>query len=85
MLGVLLNNRGLLGWLPIAANLEYSVAMFRFKDNEMELKLAFIVNMVMYCVFSVIILNYIGAVANLAVAATTAYSLIKKEKKVRLP
>ena len=39
-LGILWNNRGLLGWLPIAANLEYSVAVFRFSKNERGLKLS---------------------------------------------
>lgn len=39
-LGILWNNRGLLGWLPIAANLEYSVAVFRFSKTERGLKLS---------------------------------------------
>ena len=80
-LGILLNNRGLLGWLPIVANLEYSVAVFRFKDRERELKISFIVNMVMYAAFSFVIMNYVGAAANVVVAVTTAVSLIKDRKK----
>ena len=84
-LGILLNNRGLLGWLPIVANLEYSIAVFRFKDRERELKFAFIANMIMYAVFSFVIMNYVGAAANLIVAVTTAISLIKSRKKKVLP
>ena len=80
VLGILFNNRGLLGWLPIVANLEYSIAMFRFRDNEKGLKLSFIINMLMYCVFSFVILNYVGGVANLVVAFTTALSLYKASK-----
>ena len=79
-LGILFNNRGMLGWLPIVANLEYSVAVFRFKDREKELKISFIVNMAMYAVFSFVIMNYVGAAANIVVAVTTAVSLIKKRK-----
>ena len=77
VLGVTLNNRGLLGWLPIIANLEYSVSVFKFKDNEKALKLAFIINMVMYAVFSVVIMNYVGALSCAVIAITTAISLVR--------
>ena len=77
VLGAVFNNRGLLGWLPIIANLEYSVFVFRFRDNEKGLKIAFIINMLMYSVFSFIILNYVGAAANIFVAVTTAVSLFR--------
>ena len=77
VLGAVFNNRGLLGWLPIIANLEYSVSIFRFRDNEKGLKIAFIINMLMYSVFSFIILNYVGAAANIFVAVTTAVSLFR--------
>ncbi len=33
VLGVVFNDRGILGWLPIVANLEYSIAVFKLKDN----------------------------------------------------
>ena len=86
VLGVVFNNRGLLGWLPIVANLEYSVAVFQLKGKEKWLKLAFIVNMAMYSVFSFVIMNYVGAAANIVTVVITAVSLIrdarvaKKEK-----
>lgn len=80
-LGVIFNNRGLLGWLPIVANLEYSVAVFRFKNNERALKLSLIVNLLMYTAFSAVIQNYVGVGANLFVAVTAAVSLIKREKR----
>ena len=79
-LGIAFNNRGLLGWLPIIANLEYSISVFRLKDNERALKLAFIINMVMYAVFSVVIKNYVGAVSCTVIAVTTALSLLRMNK-----
>ena len=79
-LGIAFNNRGLLGWLPIIANLEYSISVFRLKNNEKALKLAFIVNMVMYAVFSVVIMNYVGAVSCTVIAVTTALSLLRMNK-----
>ena len=81
VLGILFNNRGLWGWLPIVANFEYSVAVFRFKNNEKALKICFIINMLMFSVFSIIIKNYVGIVSNLVVAVTTAVSLIKGKKE----
>ena len=80
VLGIWFNNRGLLGWLPIVANFEYSVSVFRFRDNEKALKYAFIINMVMFCVFNVIIYNFIGAASTLFVAGTTAVSLYREAR-----
>ncbi len=80
VLGVLFNNRGLLGWLPIVANLEYSIAVFRLKENEKALKWAFIINMVMYAVFSAVIQNYVGVVSCGVIAVTTLISVIKGDK-----
>ena len=77
VLGIAFNNRGILGWLPIIANLEYSISVFKFKDNEKALKLAFIINMIMYAVFSWVIMNYVGVVSCTVIAITTAISLIR--------
>ena len=77
VLGFVFNNRGLIGWLPIVANLEYSVAVFRFKDDERKLKYAFIVNMLLFFVFGIFIKNYVAAAGNIVVTVTTALSLAK--------
>lgn len=82
-LGIAFNNRGLLGWLPVVANLEYSIAVFRWKEKEYLLKAAFLVNMLMYSVFSFTIMNYVGAAANIVVAVTTAVSLIRTYQKTK--
>lgn len=80
VLGFLFNNRGLIGWLPIIANLEYSIAVFRFKDDERRLKIAFIINMLMFFVFGISIKNYVAAVGNIVVTVTTLISLLKTAK-----
>lgn len=80
-LGVLFNNRGLVGWLPIVANFEYSVAVFRCKDGEGGLKIALVVSALMFAVFSFLIRNYVGAAANAAVAVITALSLFGAGRK----
>ena len=79
VLGAVFNNRGLIGWLPIVANLEYSVAMFRFVDSERNLKLAFLLNALMYSAFSLIIHNYVGVASNIFVAVSTAVFLIRNK------
>lgn len=76
--GLLFNNRGLVGLLPVVANLEYTVAVFRFRDRERLLKGAFLLNAVMYGVFNTAIYNFAGAAANVVVIITTAAALLKK-------
>lgn len=80
VLGVIFNNRGLLGWLPIAANFEYSVSVFRLRNNEKKLKIAFIANMIMYAVFNGVIQNYVGLLSCAFIAGTTALSLMRDRK-----
>ena len=77
VLGAAFNNLGWLGWLPILANLEYSVAVFRFKDNERALKVAFAVCIVLFVVFNFAISNYVGAGSNLVVLFTTIAALVR--------
>lgn len=81
LLGIVFNNRGLLGWLPIIANFEYSVSVFKFKDNEKALKLAFIINMLMYAVFNAVIMNYVGVLSCLVISVTTVLSLLKMKNE----
>ena len=80
VLGIVFNNLGLVGWLPIVANLEYSIAVFYFKKSEKGLKIAFIINMLMFTVFSFAISNYVGILSNTVVAVTTFVSLLRKRK-----
>jgi len=79
VLGIAFNNRGLYGWLPILANLEYSIAVFRFKDNQRALKLAFLICTVLFAVFNAVLLNVVGLVANLIIIVTTAAFLLRKD------
>lgn len=79
--GLYVNNRGLVGILPVIANSEYSIAIFRFKDNERALKISFLICIVLFSIFNVYIMNYVGVATNAVVFASTAAFLIKKDKK----
>ena len=76
-LGLFFNNLGAVGWLPDISNLEYSIAVFRFKDNERALKLAFLVNIALFAIFNAVIYNFVGLIANAVIFATTVMALVK--------
>lgn len=77
ILGLLFNNLGIPGLLPVIANLEYSLAVFRFRDNERALKAAFLISVGLYGIFNLFILNIVGFLTNTAVVVMTAVYLIK--------
>lgn len=77
-LGIFFNNLGLIGYLPVVANLQYTLAVFRFKDNERALKISFAVCIGMFMVFNFAIFNFVGVVSNLVVMVTTLVMLFKK-------
>ena len=79
--GLYFNNRGIVGLLPVIANSEYSIAIFRFKDNERALKMSFLVCIVLFSIFNAYIMNYVGVVTNGVVFVSTAAFLLKKDKK----
>ena len=80
VLGIIFNNRGMVGLLPVLANLEYSFAVFRFQNNEVALKIAFLVCNAMFAVFNIVILNFVGACANAVVFTMTVVFLLKNAK-----
>ncbi len=80
LFGIAFNNRGIIGLLPVLANLEYSVAVF-YCRTERSLKAAFLVNSVMFIVFNFFLQNYVGFVTNTVVAVTTLIFLIKSFRK----
>ena len=77
ILGIAFNNLGWVGWLPIMSNLIYSVSVFRFKNDEHSLKIAFTFCVSLFIIFNFAILNFVGAASNITVVCTAALSLIK--------
>ena len=79
VLGICFNNLGWIGYLPVVANLQYTLAVFRFKDNERALKISFAICIGMFAIFNVAILNFVGVASNLVVMVTTLVMLFKKK------
>ena len=78
-LGIWFNNLGFVGYLPVIANLQYTLSVFKFKDNERALKISFMICMILFVCFNLVILNLVGAAANLVVLVTTAFMLFKQK------
>ena len=78
VLGLAFNNLGLMGLLPVVANLQYTLCVFRFKHNERALKTSFAVNSFLYSVFNLAVYNFVGVITNLVVVIVTIFFLLKK-------
>lgn len=78
VLGLVFNNREWIGILPVVANLQYTLSVFRFKDNEKALKVSFLICNIMFGFFNFAILNIVGLCANIFVAITTAVFIFRK-------
>lgn len=77
VLGLCFNNRGWMGLLPVIAHFQYSVAIFKSKDNERILKTSFAIAVGLYAVFNIALYNVVGVCTNLTVMVTTLIALFK--------
>ena len=79
ILGIVCNNLGWIGLLPVIANLQYTLAVFKFKDNDRALKISFAICVGMFTVFNFAILNFVGLISNVVVVTTTLVMLFKRK------
>lgn len=77
-LGVYFNNLGLIGLLPVLANVEYSICLFVLKDHIKGLKISFLICNICFLILNFYISNYVGFVANSITVITTFVELLKK-------
>ena len=83
VLGVACNNRGWVGLLPVIGNLQYTLAIFRFRTDEHKLKFFFLISVLAFVVFNYAICNYVGVAADSFVAITTSVMLWKDHRRKR--
>lgn len=81
VLGIAFNNRSWVGLLPVVGNLQYTLAIFKFKDDERKIKFFFLLSVVAFVIFNFAIRNYVGVVSDLIVIVTTSIMLLRKENK----
>ena len=79
ILGIVFNNRGIIGLIPVFGNLQYTLAIFYLKDNEKLFKLSFLLSLIGFVIFNLAIFNFVGAIADSAVIVTTLVVLIKEK------
>lgn len=80
VLGLAFNNLGFMGLLPVIANFQYTIAIFRFQDNERALKISFAIAIGLFAVFNIAIYNVVGMLSNSVVFVTTVAVLLKTNK-----
>ena len=78
-LGIYFNNRGWLGLLPVIANFEYSISVFKFKNDQRKLKIAFAINMLLFAIFGIFIYNFVGCISSTVVFITTMIAVFKEK------
>ena len=79
-LGLAFNNLGFMGLLPVIANFQYTIAIFRFQDNERALKISFAIAIGLFAIFNIAIYNVVGMLSNSVVFVTTVAVLLKSNK-----
>ena len=80
VLGIAFNNIGIMGYMPVIANLQYTVIVFRFRTNERIIKISFAFSAFLFVLFSFAIHNYVGVATNLIVMITTVIFLLRSYK-----
>lgn len=78
--GLVFNNRGIYGLLPVIANLEYSLAVLKFKNDERKLKIAFSVMVVLFAAFNLVLYNIVGVFTSLFTLVVTLIDVFKKNR-----
>ena len=80
ILGIVFNNRGLVGLLPVLGNLQYTLVIFRYPDRQRALKISFLISVLSFAVFNIVLWNFVGVASDLFVSITTAIMLIRDKK-----
>ncbi len=80
VLGIVFNNRGLVGLLPVIASTEYAVVVVRDGTTERTLKWAIVVSSLCWAIYSGFLLNFVGCAANLATTISALLYLFRKQK-----
>lgn len=76
VVGALLNNNGGVGWLVIAANTIYTLGAF-FAKNEMTIKLNIILDLILWMIYEVFIIDIPSLVADSVAVVIAVISIVR--------
>lgn len=77
--GVAVNNRGLLGLLPVVASVEYSICMYLCK-NAQQMRLALAVNVALWAIYDFAIGSYPMFATDLIVAGASVLNVFRFQR-----
>lgn len=80
VIGLFLNNRGVIGWLPVIATLQYTVCLYITK-NEQQMRYALIFNLIFWLVHDSYIQSYPSAINALVLIIWTAFQAWRFKNK----
>lgn len=79
VIGAIVNNRGLLGYLPILSSIEYTVIACRNKSTVKMVKIALLINMIMWGIYDFIIKSYPTFITDVIISLICIKQLIDKK------
>lgn len=79
-IGVVVNKIGIIGYLPIIANVQYTIIVLKVKNNEKALKISFLISCILFTIFNIYIYNFIGIITNFITITSILIFLFKKNK-----
>jgi len=77
--GIAVNNRGLAGYIIIAANVIYTIGMYLCK-KEISIKLNIIVDLSLWIIYEIIIIDIPSTIADIISLIATVVSIIKTQQ-----
>lgn len=80
IVGIVANNRGVIGWFPIVASSSYTIFLYTTK-NDQQMRYALISNLLLWLVHDVCIQAYPSAVADVVLCVWTAYQAYKNRSR----
>ena len=81
VLGILFNNRGWIGLLPIIGSTEYAIVIVNEKTTERTIKKAIIASTLLWAIYSLFLYNIVNVVANLVTMISAILYLIRNKNQ----
>lgn len=79
IIGLYLNNRGIIGWLPVVATLQYTVCLYITK-NEQQMRYALAFNLVFWSIHDFYIQSYPSGINNVVLCFWSLFQAYKHRK-----